>query len=630
MRFWFRLLPVLIVILLAGFALRACHLGAQAIWGDEAFSIAVGKMALSQIVQGDRDVHPPLFHVLLHLWMGVAGSTEFAARFPALIAGVLLIPAMAIVARRTAGKQAAVLAAGLVAASPFAVYYSQEARMYSQAVLFTTLSAYGFLRLCGQSDTLKKPDLALVGRWQAVMMVATLGAMYSHFYVFFVMLAENVYALWRWRRKPQWLAWWIGTQAVLVIGYLPWVIAQSGFLSGRAYNRWDALGPSGMADVWLKTLIAFGSGTTIAANVGWVALGLMIVVGAGIVAALWGRGPRHGVRAFLPVYLFIPMLAAWGLGPLMPHYYERYLLVVLPAYLGLLALGLTVLARSQAWPAALAVLIVIGALDGITLDNAYFNPAYAKSGYRDLMEDIRQSFRPGDAIVLLNPEQTALYGYYANPGWPAYVISLEGATSGQNQRNFEQMGGYERLWLVLFGNAHDWDPNNQLQTWLAGHTFQASHTDALDGALELYIVGNVQPAQAVTADFGGMIRLTGFGVSSTHIAPGGTLQVALEWQALAQPDRNYTIFTHIVDAQQHIAGQFDGPPQGGSKPTSGWHPGDRLTDRFAITLAPSTAPGVYYLQVGWYDLGTLARLPVTGVDGRPAGDHLILVEIDVP
>ena len=71
----------LLLILLLAFALRIWAIDAQGIWGDEAFSIYTAGQPLSYVVSGGADLHPPLYHVLLHFWMDIAGRSPLAVRF---------------------------------------------------------------------------------------------------------------------------------------------------------------------------------------------------------------------------------------------------------------------------------------------------------------------------------------------------------------------------------------------------------------------------------------------------------------------------------------------------------------------------------------------------------------------
>lgn len=634
-------LPALI--LLAAFALRIYDLDHHAIWGDEAFSISVGNRPLEQVVAGGTDTHPPLFHTLLHFWMPLAGDSPFATRFLSMIPGLLLVAAIYAIGRRLLGERQAVMAASLAAISSFAIYYSQETRMYAWAAALTALSVYAFLRLLPPKpeDQISNVEYKISNpeniSWGLTYLLFTLAAMYSHYYVFFVILAENLYALWSGWKHQRWLMGWIGAQFALATAYIPWIIAQTGYLSGRANTRLDAWGPSGMQDVWVRSLIVFGGGTSIPADVEWIALALALLAAVGIIDMLRRQsepeGKTHRSRVFLVLYLLVPMLVAWLVGPIMPFFYERFLLVAFPAYLLLLAAGLAALLRFRLPLLALSGLgatVVVG-INAYSLNNYYHNPAYAKSGYRDLMAYVGQQARPGDAFLLLNPEQRYLYDYYGFRDIPAYwfppVAPWDDPITQSAMDEIE--AGHQRLWLVLFGNAYDWDFGHGLQDWLSSHAFRAYHGDYIDGGLELYLVGDVQPSEPIDASFAEMIRLTGYGVSSATVNPGDTLQVALAWKTLRQMDRDYTIFTHLVDDQLKVWGQMDSPPAGGNKPTSTWKVGETSVDRLAFQVDPSTPPGTYWLEVGWYELATLQRLPILDAQGRPAGDRVLLVQIRV-
>ena len=81
--------PILVALLIA-FALRLYHLEAQPIWGDEAFSIFVARQDVGYIVAPGADVHPPLYHLLLHGWIGAAGASPFAVRFLSVVPSLLM------------------------------------------------------------------------------------------------------------------------------------------------------------------------------------------------------------------------------------------------------------------------------------------------------------------------------------------------------------------------------------------------------------------------------------------------------------------------------------------------------------------------------------------------------------
>src|SRR6266851_3852750 len=70
-------LPLRIVVLTA-FALRLFQLGTQSLWYDESVSLFIARQPIPELIAHTAgDVHPPLYYLLLHFWLQVAGTTEF-------------------------------------------------------------------------------------------------------------------------------------------------------------------------------------------------------------------------------------------------------------------------------------------------------------------------------------------------------------------------------------------------------------------------------------------------------------------------------------------------------------------------------------------------------------------------
>jgi hypothetical protein len=127
------------------------------------------------------------------------------------------------------------------------------------------------------------------------------------------------------------------------------------------------------------------------------------------------------------------------------------------------------------------------------------------------------------------------------------------------------------------------------------------------------------------ADLGRRVTLLGYNLDRTVMGPGETLHLTLYWQAQAEMETSYTVFTHLLDAGQRIWGQKDSLPLGGARPTTGWLTGEVITDEYAIPVQPDVPPGTYALEVGMYDAATGARLPVHDAQGRPVpGDRVLL------
>jgi hypothetical protein len=119
---------------------------------------------------------------------------------------------------------------------------------------------------------------------------------------------------------------------------------------------------------------------------------------------------------------------------------------------------------------------------------------------------------------------------------------------------------------------------------------------------------DVVPRRRLAARFGEQVEL--IGVDRVE-AVAGRLEVDLLWRALRPPDRDYSIFLHLVDADGRLVAQSDGFAWDGAYPTSAWLAGQPLADRRQL---PLPGQGPYQLRVGLYRLDGGQRLPVAGGD----------------
>ena len=127
----------------------------RGLWVDEAISVRQAQLPLGTMLADvrDSDVHPPLHHSLLWVTVRVFGTSEFAARLPSLIAGVALVPVMAWTGRLLYDRRTGWVAAVLAAIAPFAVWYSQEARMYSLFMLLAAVAVGAQVRALRHGET---------------------------------------------------------------------------------------------------------------------------------------------------------------------------------------------------------------------------------------------------------------------------------------------------------------------------------------------------------------------------------------------------------------------------------------------------------------------------------------------
>ena len=120
------------------------------------------------------------------------------------------------------------------------------------------------------------------------------------------------------------------------------------------------------------------------------------------------------------------------------------------------------------------------------------------------------------------------------------------------------------------------------------------------------------------ARFGDQIALTNYTVETDD----QEWRVQLEWEALASPLENYTVFVHLRDGER-VVDQDDGEPAGGYYPTRLWRSGDLVVDTHVLE-PPKKWVGEPQLAVGLYVWPTMERLEAVTPSGGPLGDELVL------
>jgi hypothetical protein len=90
---------------------------------------------------------------------------------------------------------------------------------------------------------------------------------------------------------------------------------------------------------------------------------------------------------------------------------------------------------------------------------------------------------------------------------------------------------------------------------------------------------------------------------------------------------SYKVFCHLE--ADRIWGQSDGVPGCWLNPTTGWRPGQVVTDRHDIPIDPQTPPGQYPLFIGMYEPETWQRLEVLNETGTPQSNSVLLTQVAV-
>jgi len=175
-------IPVLLgFILLVGTFLRVPELYKTDLWYDEAFTGITVRQSWKEmmaVIKQDKN-HPPIYYSLVKLVTDSTINTPFTLRLVSFVSGLAAIPMIFLVIQQFTAlsiegkKKLGLVAAFVIAVSPFYVTYSGEARSYAFLFLLMLGSVYFFLK------TIKKPYQFTVN--MAIWLVSMVVIYFTHY-----------------------------------------------------------------------------------------------------------------------------------------------------------------------------------------------------------------------------------------------------------------------------------------------------------------------------------------------------------------------------------------------------------------------------------------------------------------
>jgi 4-amino-4-deoxy-L-arabinose transferase-like glycosyltransferase len=388
-------------VLLVAFGVRFHRLGDQSLWEDEIFTAIQASQPVAEMLKWTAsDIHPPGYYLLvggvarLFGWADWIPSpvTDWLWRWLSAMAGTLAVAVTFRLGSGWFGRHVGLSAALLLALSPVAVRYSQEARMHELLLLLAALSTWCLSR------TLAGPAERMRWKWWLGYTAATVASLYTLYFGFVVLAAQAGWvALWWLHRRQIGRAqaapahFLVSAAAALVI-YLPWWPVVVQMVSQRiALHGFETTGAA-----WSPLVFAQRALSSLGPDQG---VGLWLGLALWAVTLIASCRCRPDLAALGGLWLALPVaLALIYRDPRAQHMRYAFLL---PVYLIFVARGGEVVARrlparAGRLAASLAILAVLTAASILSLVEVY-RPA--KTGWRAAAHYLAERTQPGDVIV---------------------------------------------------------------------------------------------------------------------------------------------------------------------------------------------------------------------------------------
>ena len=619
-------LILLIAITLGAFALRVIRLDFQPLWWDEGYSLFFATRDFATMLARTAiDIHPPLYYALLQFWIALAGMSDVATRLLSVAIGIAAIPLIYALARKLFDEERiALIAACVLAVSPFHIYYSQEVRMYGLVTLLGLASVNFFIRLLYLP--FGKPKTALV---VGAYVLATAAALYAQYYAAFIVAFEIVVVIIVGIRRfripnsefkiQNYLFHWLLAFLAIAALYLPWVIYAGEklytYVAGKVAH--EAYAPQNPITFSLDHFTALSVGHV---SVKTLAVGAAVFIALAVLGVIAHRIRAHedeyaeensddgdavieftdditnepasypdlAPRWIALLYLIVPVALAYFVNlrfPFHPPRVERLLLVAAPAFYLLVALGIAALWERRTVLGAGALILVV-AVSGASLYDFYTVSRYPQDDYRSLIAEMQTLAQKDDVFLAIYPWQI---GYLESYYHGAPLNSIETPNDAwinnpaQMQRDLDTM---------LPKNSRVWLPGLQTLGRIVEDALDAnfrtraySVMDEWYGTtrLELFVFAD-DPAPIERQLAIGDVRFNAWGISSDPIPAGNG--IARIW--LDAPDTDgLKQSLRLVDVNENVWAQSDRELNSG-------------VQRIGLAIPLGVPSGTYTLRMNLY------------------------------
>jgi 4-amino-4-deoxy-L-arabinose transferase-like glycosyltransferase len=245
---------------------------------------------------------------------------------------------------------------------------------------------------------------------------------------------------------------------------------------------------------------------------------------------------------------------------------------------------------------------------------AALEPGVAPSDYQQLLKFFGDRLGPGDAVVLVSPDQVYMLGLSlpANAGAAVVPLPVPGESELQTVSRLQDLAGkYGRIFL-LSHNAEQVDPTGSIEVWLRANAVAANDEWAGSVRVTPFMTaggndtegGTAAPLDTAAWENGPALTLASVQSGGQAITPtaGGGLVMTVRWaddEAALQAGNTLKASLQLLAADGTLMAQEDREVTLGEQ-------------KFVLMIPRSAAPGDYKLGLVVYDASTGQRYRVSG------------------
>jgi 4-amino-4-deoxy-L-arabinose transferase-like glycosyltransferase len=422
-----RNLLILFTIFIIGTLLRLYDLGKQSFWLDEARGFFRANKSVSELWRGQiNESNPPLYDIILHFYLKFShAKDEGSIRMLSVIFGIALIPFSYFIGRYIFSGKGGLYFALLIAISPFHIYYSQDAKMYSLLALLSLGSFFTYyLCFC-------KTNLAYWFLYAS----ATILLIYTHNYGAFFYFSQIIIFILLFKKFRAKTRNFLLSNLLILFFIIPRIIylPRQFFLD---YNPW--IKHPQISDIFkmLANFILLVPGMQFDVPLSLALLFIAMIFSAALISAfVSAKNKTNGLDAaqftlpdkikFIGCHFFIPLAIALLLSIKKPVYVSgRYDMLVFPLFCLLIAYGFSSIKKNLLQGFFIKSIVVLTA---VSLYNYYF--VFYKSNDRKVSSFIMSKATKSDILIFTDLSESA-YNFYSKPDYHPALIKFPESNLG--------------------------------------------------------------------------------------------------------------------------------------------------------------------------------------------------------
>ncbi len=334
---------IAIILVLINFLIKGIFLSSNSLGGDEPFSVYHAQMDIASIIKLLSDGNnPPLYEIILSLWVKLFGISEFSVRFPSLIFSSISVLFVFKLGTKYLNKHIGLYSSIIFIFSNYHILFAHEARVYSLLGLLSVVSMYYFMGVLHHITAeieLDNKAKTTVRNNLIILITINILLIYSHYFGFFILITQFIFLVFNGKLI---LKYWLQLLiCIFIIGllYLPNIfIVLNRFIESSLNGTWVRV-PNGVDSIY-NMLRQFSNAPVVAVFC------ILILVSAFVKSIIYNKREQKSIQNRLVVFWFVfVFFFMFGISYLIPMFLDRYLMPAAIAFCLIVGISVDYLIR---------------------------------------------------------------------------------------------------------------------------------------------------------------------------------------------------------------------------------------------------------------------------------------------